>query len=99
MDLIAQSIAVDVLDGDEVGALARTDFVNMRDVWMIEGSGDGGLLFKAAHSIPVRSNSGRQNLQRDLAMQSHVFRQINFAHAPFAEQCSNLVMVETSIQK
>src|SRR5947207_12107653 len=97
MDLIAQSIAVNVLDGDEVGAFALADFVDVGDVRMIECSSGGGLLLEAAHSILISSNSRGQNLQRDFAMQPHVLRQINFAHATFAEQRANLIVVEPSI--
>src|SRR5437870_12926215 len=97
MDLIAQSIAVNVLDGDEVGAFALTDFVDVGDVRMIECSSGGGLLLEAAHSILISSNSRGQNLQRDLAMEPHVLRQINFAHATLAEQRANLIVVEPSI--
>ena len=73
------------------------DLVNVRDVWMIECGGGLRLLLKAAHSILISSNFGRQNLQRDFAMQPHVFRQINFAHATFAEQRANLIAVDSSI--
>ena len=97
MDLIAQSIAINVLHGDEMYAFALTDFVDVRDVRMIERGSGGGLLLEAAHSIPISSNLGRQDLQRDFAMQPQIFRQINFAHAPFAEQRADLITIDASI--
>src|SRR2546423_1915794 len=97
MDLIAQGFTVYVLYGDEVRAFALADFVDVRDVRMIECGSGSGFLLEAAHSILIRSDCGRKNLQRDLAMQPHVFRQIDFAHATSAEQRANLIVVEPSI--
>ena len=39
MNLLAQRITVDVLHGDEVRAFALADFVDVRDVRMIECGG------------------------------------------------------------
>src|SRR5438132_1339703 len=97
VDLIAQSVAVNVLHGDEMYTFALTDFVDVRDVRMIERGGGGGLLLETAHSISISSNFGRQNLQRDFAMEPQVFRQINFAHATFAEQRADLITIDASI--
>ena len=85
MNLIAQGIAIDILHSDEMRAFALADFVDMRDVRMIERGSGGGLLLETAHSISISSNFGRQNLQRNRSIQLRVMRQIYFAHPARAE--------------
>src|SRR6266404_8128844 len=80
-----------------MGAFALTDLVDVRDMRMVECGGGCGFLLEAAHSILISSHCGRQNLQRYFAVQPHVFRQIDFAHATFAEQRANLIVIEPSM--
>ena len=68
MDLLAQSLSVDILHRDEMNAFALADLVDVRDVRMIQGGRSHGFLIKAPHSILVRSEIRGQNFQCDLAM-------------------------------
>src|SRR6266850_514382 len=85
MNLLAESHAFDKLHGDEVRPATLTDFVNVRDVRMIERRGGRRLLFKAAHSIMVSSHLHRQSLQSDFAMEPRILRQVHLAHSAFAD--------------
>jgi hypothetical protein len=53
---------------------------------MIERGGRRRFLFEAAHSIPVRCKLGRQDFQRDFAIQARVLREVDFTHAACAEE-------------
>ena len=55
------------------------------DVWMVERRSSLSFLHKAPHALLFQSNIGRKNLQRDLAIQFRVLREINFAHPARAE--------------
>ena len=69
------------------------DFVNVRDVRMIQRRRGLCFLRKAAHAVLIRGEFSRQNFQRDFA-RACVLRQIHFAHSAFAELRVNLVMTE-----
>ncbi len=84
MDLLVQSITVNVLHSDEVGAISLTNLVDVGDVRMIKRGSRARLLIEAPHSLLIRGNLGRQKLQRDFAMQPRVFGQINLAHPTLA---------------
>src|SRR5713226_3223252 len=68
MNLFAQREAVDKLHRDEMHTLLLADFVDVRDVRMIERRGGLRLLDKAAHAILVGGNFDGKNLQGYLAM-------------------------------
>src|SRR6266705_4665056 len=94
MDLIAQSLSVDILHGDEMHAFALADLVDVRDVRMIQRGGSHGFLIKSPQSILVRSEIRGQDFQCDLAMQTRVFRQIHLAHSARADLRADLVASE-----
>src|SRR5215831_2742668 len=70
------------------------DLIDVRDVGMIEGRGSLGLLFEAAHPIFLRGKMGRQKIQRNIAVQPRIFRQIDFAHAALAKLRADFVTAE-----
>src|SRR6185436_948186 len=94
MNLLAQSRAVDILHGDEVAIGCDSDFVNVRDVWMIERCGSSRFLFEASHPILVRGDVDRQDLQSDFAIQTVVLSEIDLTHTTRAQQGANLVTPE-----
>src|SRR4051812_28543289 len=53
MNKLTQRKAINEFHGDEVQAISFTNFVDVRDVRMIEGGGGHCLLFEAAHSILI----------------------------------------------
>ncbi len=85
-NLVAQRHAIDVFHRDEVEAVCFADLVDVCDVWMIERRGRRRLLFEAAHPILVQSELGRQDFQRDFAIQARVLSEVDFAHPTCAEE-------------
>ena len=55
------------------------------DVRVIEGGGCARLSLKAAYTVRVNGEMGRQKFERDLAIEPGVFRQIDFSHAARAQ--------------
>jgi len=94
MDLLAQSLSVDILHPDEMHAFALADLVDVRDVRMIQRGGCHSFLIKAPHSILVRGEIGGQDFQCDLAMQTRVFRQIHLPIPPAPDLRADLVASE-----
>src|SRR5258705_11266389 len=92
MDLMAERFAVDKLHRDVVRAFALTDLVDMRDVWMIESSGRLCFTNKPLHSITIRREVGRQNLQRDFTIELGVLPQVHLAHPACADLGDDAVM-------
>jgi hypothetical protein len=61
---------------------------------MIERRSRRRFLFEATHPIPVQSELGRQDFQRDFAIQTRVLRKVDFTHATCAEERTNLIATE-----
>jgi hypothetical protein len=49
---------------------------------MIERRGSLRFLSEAPHALLIRGHLSRQNLQRHLPAEFHIFRQIHLAHLP-----------------
>ncbi len=52
------------------------------DVGVVQGRGGARLALKPAHAFAVSLKSDRQQLERDLAAELQVLRQIHLAHGP-----------------
>jgi hypothetical protein len=61
MNLLAQRNAVDELHGDEIHAIAFTNFIDMSDVRMIQSRRGFRLLGKAPHPILIAGEFGGKN--------------------------------------
>src|SRR5438067_546640 len=99
---LAQRLAIDEFSGDEMYALPYgwataplVDLMNGDDVGMIQGGSGLGLLDKALHSIRVSSNVSGQHLQRNLAIEFGVLRQIHLAHPALADLRADLIAAES----
>jgi len=90
MNLLTQGGAIDEFHRDEIHTLALTDFINVRDVWVVKRSSGLCFLFEPPHAIFIRSEFSRQDLQSDFAMQARVFSKIHFTHpaTPIFERIS-----------
>src|SRR5437762_6655556 len=69
-----------------------SDFINRDDVWVIERGGGDGFALKATHSFAVLSKLFGQQLERDLASEPLVVRQINLSHPARAEEQEDLIV-------
>ena len=94
MNLGAQRDSIDKLHRDEVSALTLTNFIDVRNVRMIERGGRLRLLSKTAHPVLIRSKLGGKNLQGDFAIEFSVLRQINLAHPARANFRADFVATE-----
>jgi hypothetical protein len=90
--VIAQRTSVDELRRDERRFAGPADLVDREDVRMIQCRGGPGFLHKPAQAVLVRRDFDRQNLQRDLAIERGVLRQVHLAHPARAERGANFVM-------
>ena len=95
-DLFAQRQALDEFGGDEMLLAGMADLIDGDDVRMIERAGDFGLLLEAMHALGVPQKLFRQQLERDLAIQPCVARQVNLSHAACAKQRNHFVMRQPS---
>ena len=87
----AQRLAFDVFGRDEINFARAVYFINRENVRMVERRGGAGFVLKAAHAFGVAREIGAQDFQRHQAPQPRVARQINFAHAAFADLALNFV--------
>src|SRR5499427_4162581 len=71
-----QGRAFDEFCSDESSGVGLIDFVDRKDVGMVQSGSRLGFLHETLHAIWIRSNLIRQNLQGDLAIESGVLRQI-----------------------
>src|SRR5262249_25670258 len=67
-----------------------TEVVEHADVGMIESRNHAGLAFETRSSLRVLGQLRSQDLDRDVAPQSHVLRAIHFPHASRAERGDDL---------
>ena len=85
MNLVAERGALDELHGDIVHALVLTNLEDLRDVWMTKRRGRLSFLNKAPHPILICGDIGRQNLQRDFAIELCILREEHLAHTARAD--------------
>src|SRR3989449_11719710 len=65
MNELTQRKAIDEFHGDEVQAISFTNFINVRDVRMIQRGSSLRLLSETPHSIFIRRDFAWQNFQGD----------------------------------
>ena len=94
-----QRLALHVLHHDEHAAIGVADLVDLADERMIErGSGQRLATETRARDV-VRLRRGRQQLHRDAALETCVFRKKHFAHAAGAERRQDAVATAQQIPK
>ena len=85
-DAVAQCFAVDELGRDEPAAGDLADLVDGENVGVVEGRGRAGLVGEAAQPAGVARERRRQQLERDLAIELALLREVDLAHAADAQQ-------------
>ena len=81
----AKALTVDEFRGDEVSSTSFVDAVDREDVRVIERGCRSRLLLKAAQAIVVLRLLGRKELERNLATERGVVREIDLAHTAGAK--------------
>ncbi len=82
----------DVLHHEVVEAAFALDAVDRDDVRVVELGGGLGLLLEPAHDLIVLGDVGRQQLDRDLALEREIVREEHRAHPALAEHPLDLVL-------
>src|SRR5215510_10147582 len=82
---MAHCFPFDELGHNEAPPLDFADFIDSDDVRMVERRGRARFLLEAPHTFGVARELGGQQLDRNLAAQSSIVREPDFAH-PAATQ-------------
>ena len=64
------------------------------DIGVVQGRGGLGLLLKTPQAVGVLRDEGRQNLDRDLALQAQIAGAIDLAHAACTQQAEHLITIQ-----
>src|SRR5664280_533996 len=80
-DAVLEGLPLQKLHGDEGTRVLFTDVVNRADVGMIERRGGLGLPRKTGESLGILGDAVGQKLERDKAVQPHVFGFVHHAHS------------------
>ena len=86
-----QSYPFDEFSRDKVPVSVRANLVNGQNVWVIQGRGRARLGFEAAKLYLIRRQMLREKLERDLACEALIARELHFAHPTRAEQRFDLI--------
>ena len=81
----AQLLAFEQLRDDKRRAVVRADVINGQNVRMIERGCRPRLLLETLHPLRIGREIGRENLERDPAVQPPVFGEVDLAHAAGAD--------------
>ena len=63
---------------------------------MIEGSSGARLLLETRHTVRIRRNAGRQQLQRDITLKPRITCAIDLAHTARADGGDNFVRANSN---
>ena len=92
LQALGERLAFQVLDDKEVGAIVLADVVECTDVGMGERGDRFGF---AREALPLLGITGREDLDRDCAVQARVAGFVDLAHAPGAECAENFVRAKS----
>ena len=80
MHQAAQGLPIDKFHPNEIYTAALADFVDMCDVGVVERRRGFCFLRKSPHPLLIVRKLDRQNLQRNLAIQFGIQREIHLSH-------------------
>src|SRR5262249_9491773 len=91
---LAQRLTVNELVRDEVYAFDLSNLVNSDYVRVIEGGGRMRLLYKTPDPAFIRGEMRGEQLERDLASETRILREVNLPHPARSEDGENLVVAD-----
>ena len=91
-ETILQRLAVTERHGDEESVPPFADFVNRRDVRVVERAGGLGFSNKAQLRRRVSRRPGREKLQGNIALQRFVTSAIDYAHGARPDQSDQAIV-------
>ena len=92
--MLAQRPAFDELGGDVIRPISLADLINRENVRVIQRRCRPRLSLEAAHPLGLSRELRGQQLERDLAPELHILRQVHFAHAAHAQQRHDRVVTD-----
>src|SRR5215510_8246595 len=99
VDLGREGLPFDILHRDEAHALRLADFVNVRDIRVVERRGGSGFATEPPYPLPISRHLVRQYLERDGAVEFCVAGAVDLAHPAFAQERNDLVMADGLAQQ
>ena len=84
-DELFKALVVHVLHGEEVRAAGLADVVDRHDVGVVQGSSGLGLAVELPHELRVSCELGREDLERDVAVEAILPGPEDCAHAAAPE--------------
>jgi len=94
LNAIGESWPLHHLEHERLDVIRGLEAVNCGDVRMIQRREEIGLPREPRQTIRIAGEKRRQNLERDLARQPAVARQIHLAHAAGADERDDFVAAE-----
>ena len=91
---LAKRLAVDELGDEERLAVHLVDVVDRQDRGMVQRRGGLGFLREAPQPFGVAGERGGQDLDGHLATEPRVVGRVDLAHAAFAEEADNAVLLQ-----
>src|SRR3954466_10420837 len=91
-DPMPEGLPLQQFHGDEGSPLELIYFVNCADVRMVQGGRCLCLPLKTTEGLRVIGEFVRQEFQRDMATQLHVFGLIHYPHAPATNLADDVVV-------
>src|SRR5262249_10953862 len=95
-DAIGKRCSLDELEDEGANAIRFFEAVDRCDVRMIERSKELRFALEPREPVGIEREVGRQDLQRDVAIELCVTRAIHLAHAAGTDGGENLVRTEAS---
>lgn len=78
-------LTFDVLHRNKGDVFSLSDFVNCRDVRMVQGGCGPRLVLKPAQTFRIFAKRGRKEFKGDLTTEARVLSEINLAHTARAQ--------------
>src|SRR5271167_2178553 len=93
---LAKGSAFDKLGSNKMQAISLPEFINGKNVGVIQSRGGVCFLFKTTQATLVMSQFGRNHFERNLASELDVLGKVNLSHASNPEQGDDFVMRQLS---
>src|SRR5687768_765156 len=91
LEHVTQAAAPDVLHGDEALIAVEPDVVDGDDARVVQPGCKTRLTNEPLPGLLIAGRVGAQDLDRDVALEACVMRQVHFSHAPCAERRNDFI--------
>ena len=91
-NLHIERLTFDIFHDNEVRPIRLADFIGMSDIDVIERRRGLSFVHKTTKPFSIAGKIRRENLQRNLATQSRISRQVHFSHSALPEFLQDMEM-------